>query len=45
MRIFSEILQSISIVITGYVNSADALIADVLKDMNWAGRERKKSSL
>lgn len=44
-RIFSEILQGISIVITGYVNSADALIGDVLKDMNWAGRARKKDSL
>jgi hypothetical protein len=43
-RIFREILQSISIVITEYVSAADSLIADVLKDMNWKGRERKKSS-
>jgi hypothetical protein len=40
-RILREAFQSISIVITGYVNSADTLIGDVLKDMNWKGRERK----
>jgi hypothetical protein len=44
VRIFREALQSVSIVITEYVKSADILIADVLKDMNWRGRERKQSS-
>jgi hypothetical protein len=39
-RIFRETLETIARVITNFVSSADSLIADVLKDLNWRGRER-----
>lgn len=39
-RIFRETLRIISKVITEFVSSADSLIADALKDLNWKGRER-----
>jgi len=44
LRIFSESLESISIALTEYVNAADLLIAHVLKEMGWIGRERKNST-
>ncbi len=44
LRIFKEALQSISGVLTEYVNSADLLIAHVLKEMGWVGRERKNNA-
>jgi hypothetical protein len=43
-RVFREILKGVSIVMTEYVNSADSLIVDVLKDLNWKQRERKKNA-